>query len=358
MSYGQRVVNTSLHPPAVGPETVVSDRYTVERRIGEGAMGTVYLARDASGNPVALKLMKSSLFDDPKAAHRFQREARLGASLNVPGIVGVRDTGEDPQLGVLWMALDYIDGVTLSAWREAHADMTHESARNVIEQLLSAMAAVHEQGVIHRDLKPENVLVTDEPNGPRVHILDLGIAKSAMSNTIQNTTAGMGAPAWTAPEQAKLGYVPSPVGDVWAIGLIAFYVYTGEQYWLHSRGQSLANFALEVTAGDILSPEDRCLEFGIEANFPHDFNDWFVRCVHRDVNQRLPDAGAALRAYRGETVQQPTGSEPDEIATGAVDEQLDDRPGVTRLPNWLILTLLYGGLVAFAAWLYWLVKGG
>ena len=351
------MANTSSRAPAVGPDTVIGDRYTVERRIGKGTMGTVYLARDADGGHVALKLMKSSLFDDPKAAHRFEREARLGASLNVPGIVAVRDTGQDAKLDMLWMALDYVDGVTLNAWREAQTEITPETARSVIVQLLTAMAAVHEQGVIHRDLKPENILVTDKPDGPRVHILDLGIAKSAMSSTIQNTTAGMGAPAWTAPEQAKLGYVPSPVGDVWALGLIAFYIYTGEQYWLHSRGQSLANFALEVTAGDILSPEDRCLEFGIDAHFPPDFNEWFVRCVDRNVDRRLPNAGAALRVYRGEAMSEAIEAPPNEAASGPIDDRPDDRPGVTRLPNWLILTLLYGGLIAFAAWLYWLVKG-
>ncbi len=299
-------------------------------------MGSVYLAEDSDGNQLALKLLKSDLFDDPKAVHRFQREAKLGASLDAPGIVKTRDAGRDETTGVFWIALDYVDGATLTLWSELRGPPEPAVATRLITQLLGAVAAAHERGIIHRDLKPENVLVTDDPDGPNIHVLDFGIAKSSDSSTVLSTRAGLGSPAWTAPEQARHGYVPAPTNDVWALGLLAFFIVTGRIYWVHAHAKRLAELAVELYESEIVPPAVRCKELGIDAEFPPGFSDWFARCVVRDAQERFATAGDALAAL--------TSRRPGHRTHG-------DAPPST-VPAALVLAIAYAGVVLFGLALY------
>ena len=298
-------------------------------------MGSVYLATDRDGSQLALKLLKSDLFDDPKAVHRFQREARLGASLDAPGIVKTRDAGRDEASGIFWIALDYVDGATLTLWTELRGPPGSTLGMRLLEQLLAAVAAAHDRGVIHRDLKPENVLVTDAADGPHIHVLDFGIAKSSESATVLSTRAGLGSPAWTAPEQARHGYVPSPTNDVWALGLLAFFIFTGRIYWVHAQGRRLAELAVELYESDIVSPGERCRELGLDVEFPPGFSEWFARCVIREADQRFRTAGEALAALTGGTP--PRGA---------------PHPQSSAVPPALLLAIVYCAIVMIGLALY------
>jgi serine/threonine protein kinase len=152
---------------------------------------------------------------------------------------------------------------------------------------------------VHRDLKPDNIVVIeDDDAGVRLKVLDFGIAKSLSSATAISTSPGQGTPLWTAPEQTRMDDVPKPTADVWALGLLTFFVFTGKVYWLHAHGaSSMVQLSMELVRNPIAPPSQRIAELEIANNFPSGFDEWFLRCVNRESAQRYPDAGQALDGF-------------------------------------------------------------
>ncbi len=203
----------TIPPPLIG-------RYEVQRVLGRGAMGVVYLARDPLlKRQVAVKIVYSLSEDRATLLLRFQREAEISARLNHPNIVTVFDVGEDPYVGP-FMAMEYVDGVLLSHLAKKGMDL--ESLLHLLIQGAMALKASGDEGIAHRDVKPDNMIVSREG---RLKLMDFGIARAEESRLTQ---AGMvfGTPSYTAPE-LLVGGEASPATDRWAFTVSAFEVITG-----------------------------------------------------------------------------------------------------------------------------------
>jgi serine/threonine protein kinase len=187
--------------------------YLVERKLGEGGMGTVYLARTRGGRAVALKVAKPELAADPVFRERFRSEveaARAVGGFHTAPVVDAAVDG-DP----LWLATAYIPGPTLSERLAAEGAMDEPRLRALGAALAEALESIHSCGLVHRDLKPGNIIMADD--GPRV--LDFGISRAVESGRLTATGTAFGTPGFLAPEQA-LGHDVTGAADVFALGAV------------------------------------------------------------------------------------------------------------------------------------------
>ena len=144
------------HDKLVGE--VLANRYQIEERLGEGAMGAVYRARHVKvGRPFAVKVLHKKLLEDKKVAQRFEREAELAGRLRHPNVIGVVDVGETSD-GLRYMVMDFAQGDDLATLLN-EAPMRPERVLHLTRQMLEGLYHAHEAGLIHRDFKPENVIV-------------------------------------------------------------------------------------------------------------------------------------------------------------------------------------------------------
>ncbi|GGV00644.1 hypothetical protein GCM10010260_41510 [Streptomyces filipinensis] len=187
--------------------------YTVERELGAGGMGTVYLARSPGGRAVAVKVARPELAADPHFRERFRAEVE--AARRVGGFHTAPVVDADPDAEAPWLATAYIPGPTLAELIELQGPMDKEQLRSLGAALAEALQAVHACGLVHRDLKPGNIIMADD--GPRV--LDFGIARAVESTRLTATGAAFGTPGYLAPEQAQ-GDEVGGAADVFALGAV------------------------------------------------------------------------------------------------------------------------------------------
>ncbi len=201
--------------------TPVDGRYTLDREVGRGAHGAVWLGRDeVLGRPVAVKrigLLPGHADDPARAA----REARLAARINHPHVVSVFDLVQTDD--ALWLVMEYVDGPSLSTMVRERGPLSPSAAAQLLEPVADALVAAHAQGVVHRDVKPSNILVSDEGGAK---LSDFGIARGDQDATLTQTGLVTGSPAYLAPEVAT-GVLASPASDVWAFGATLVHVLTG-----------------------------------------------------------------------------------------------------------------------------------
>jgi serine/threonine-protein kinase len=199
--------------------------YVVRRKLGQGGMGTVYLAVHALLHKrVAVKVLAG---DIPGASltQRFLNEARASVAVDHPNIVAAFEFGQLPD-GRLYYMMEYVDGRTLAS-RLADHDLDAEELRRLLLQLASAIEAAHARGIIHRDLKPENVLVAEPDHAASyVKVLDFGLVKMEGTEKLTRTGMQMGSPPYMAPEQCAGQPVDARV-DLYALGVILYEVFAG-----------------------------------------------------------------------------------------------------------------------------------
>ncbi|MFE9739815.1 serine/threonine-protein kinase [Streptomyces sp. NPDC006477] len=188
-------------------------RYVIEHKLGEGGMGTVYLARSRGGRAVAVKVARPELAADPSFRARFRAE--VAAARRVGGFHTAQVVDADPDAEAPWLATAYIPGPTLSALVTAEGPMGEARLRSLGAALAEALEAIHACGLVHRDLKPGNIVMA--PDGPRV--LDFGIARAVESTRLTATGSAFGTPGYLAPEQA-LGEEVTGAADVFALGAV------------------------------------------------------------------------------------------------------------------------------------------
>ena len=275
-----------MTPERIGP-------YPIEREIGRGGMGVVYLGRDTRlDRRVAIKVLPEAVAADPERLARFEREARLVASLNHANIAGIYGIEEDA--GHRFLALEYVEGDTL-AERIERGPLSLDESLDVCRQVAAALEAAHEGGVVHRDLKPANIKVT--PAG-EVKVLDFGLAKggtgtgsdsvSDMSNSptlaLAATRAGaiLGTPAYMSPEQAR-GRAVDKRADIWAFGCLLYECLTGRQAF---AGETASDMIARILQGE---PEWAALP----ARTPERVRGLLRRCLEKDARRRLRDIGDA-----------------------------------------------------------------
>jgi serine/threonine-protein kinase len=197
--------------------------YRVDRLIGAGGMGEVYLAEDDRlRRKVALKLLPARFTMDDERVRRFQREARAASALNHPNIITIHDIGESD--GIHYIATEYIDGATLRE-KITQRQLSIAEVLNVGIGVAGALAAAHDAGIIHRDIKPENVMLRHDGY---VKVLDFGLAK-LVDDPLKDSHTGavMGTLIYISPEQAR-GQPPDARSDLYALGAVLYEMITGQ----------------------------------------------------------------------------------------------------------------------------------
>ena len=292
--------------------------YEVVARIGAGGMGEVYRAHDTKlKRDVAIKVLPLAFVNDPERLARFQREARMLASLNHPNIASIYGLEDSSKTHGLVMEL--VEGPTL-ADRIREGPIPIEEALPIARQMAEAIEYAHERGIVHRDLKPANIKATAEGT---VKILDFGLAKAlsgdagtadmANSPTISQmaTEAGvlLGTAAYMSPEQAK-GRSVDRRADIWAFGCVLYEMLTGKMTF---RGESVPD-----TLAAVLRAEPDWSR--LPADTPMRVRVLLQRCLQKDPRQRLRDIGEARISL-------------EEALSGAPDAALAGAAPVTA-PRW------------------------
>ena len=303
-----------------------------DKPLSEGGMGAVYRVEQIStGKRRALKVMHAPLVADERLRERFVQEARVGGRIESAHVVDVLSAGIDDATGMPWLAMELLEGVDLGRRIDEQGPFSQSEALEVLEQLCHAVGAAHGAGIVHRDLKPENIFLarSKEASGRSVvKVLDFGIAK-IVAEAVTKRTGAMGTPLWMAPEQTETGTVDE-TADVWALGLITFYVLTGRCFWKTGNNTevSIPQIMREVIFEPIPAASLRALQLGRDAKIPMGFDPWFARCVTRERSERFPNATAMFRALQG--VLSP-GRTP--IAPTVVDDRADAAPVTDPIPT-------------------------
>jgi len=203
---------------------LIAGRYTLDREIGRGGMGAVWLGKDeVLGRQVALKQIGLFPGADGTDLARAEREARLSAQLNHPHVVAVFDVVVDPDTDARWLVMEYVDGTTLAQVVRDKGRLSPDDAAPLLWQAADALDAAHSAGIVHRDVKPSNILV--DRHG-RVKLTDFGIARIATDVTLTQTGLVTGSPAYLAPEVAR-GERGGEAADVWSLGATLYHVLAG-----------------------------------------------------------------------------------------------------------------------------------
>ncbi len=212
---------------------VLAGKYRLVRRLGEGGMGAVYLARQQPlDREVVVKVMRDELARDPAYRDRFVKEAKAISALSHPNIVSLFDFGITEQ-GVLFLAMEALKGRTLHELIQTDGPLEEERCLVIITGILRALAEVHAIGIVHRDLKPENVFITTSSTGEEiVKVLDFGLAKVMQTKDTKRAqqSAIVGTPGYMAPEQMK-GDEIGPATDIYALGIIWWEMLIGNRVY-------------------------------------------------------------------------------------------------------------------------------
>ena len=273
--------------------------YQVTAKIGEGGMGEVYRARDTKlDRDVALKVLPQAFTDDPDRLARFEREAKVLASLNHPNIGHIY--GLEEAEGQKALVLELVEGPTL-AERIKQGPIPVDEALPIAKQIAEPLEAAHEQGIIHRDLKPANIKVKDDGT---VKVLDFGLAKAfqpdagdpsvSASPTISLTAAAtqmgmvIGTAAYMSPEQAR-GKLVDKRTDIWAFGVVLYEMLSGARPF---RGEDVSLTLASVMKSDV---DVRTLPHDVPANV----RTVLDRCLEKDPSRRMRDIGDVRLAMEG-----------------------------------------------------------
>ena len=283
------------------PGTIVGGGYRVVRPIADGGMGAVFEVEQlATGARRALKVMHLQLATDAKLRARFVREARVGVTIPSDHVAQVIDAGVDEQTDLPFFVLELLDGVTLSRELRRRGPFEWPVAREVFRQLGHAVSAAHAQKIVHRDLKPANIFLARSKTAGMpfvLKVLDFGIAEIVAS--VQQGGGFLGTPTWMAPEQANPHAPVGPTADVWALGLIAFSLFTGRAYWPMANIEAAPTEAMlrRLASEEIVPASLRAASYGLQTSLPPGFDAWFGRCVDRDPARRFEDGAVASAAF-------------------------------------------------------------
>lgn len=272
---------------------LAAGKYRLERVLGEGGMGIVWLGTDTStGGAVALKFLTASGAVRPEFRERLRREARATAAVNHPNVVQILEVIED-EGGVPVLVMEYLVGETLGRRLQRQAPLALEVTASILLPVVSAVGTAHAAGIVHRDLKPENIFLVRGADGTvEPHVLDFGIAK-IRSNSIPDTTTGsiMGTPVYMSPEQASGERGIDSRTDVWAIGVILYQCLTGR---LPVTGENFGQFFKNLISGKV-EPITSA-----RPDLPAEVSDVIMRALATSRAERLTDLRAiddVLRAF-------------------------------------------------------------
>jgi serine/threonine-protein kinase len=284
-------------------------RYDVERLLGRGGMGAVYLARQLDlDRPVVIKVIAPELAKDAAIVGRLQREARSAARISSDNVVQVHETGTEQ--GVPYIAMEYVDGSSAHALVQERGPLAWQEATRIITAAARGLQAAHEVSVLHRDVKPANILVSKDG---RVKVADFGLAKVEMAPGSSPGLAGqetratlssagqiLGTPAYMPPEQAE-GQTVDARSDIYALGVSFYELLTGA---LPFRAETaLKTLALVISATP--APPRQ-----VVPSIPDDVEMTCLKLMARDPARRPKTAAEAVQLLERLTASSPSGRVP------------------------------------------------
>jgi len=314
-------------PERIGP-------YEIIREIGRGGMGVVYLARDLKlERVVAIKVLPEEVVQDPDRLSRFDREAKLLASLNHPNIATVY--GLEEVDGRNYLILEYVDGSTIGDLVKSSPGSWRRCI-DLAAKVADALGAAHANGVVHRDIKPGNLLVTSDGT---VKVLDFGLARSLPASTEEakedttislNTNPGaiMGTPGYMSPEQAR-GESVDTRSDIFSFGCVLYEILTGRKAFVRDTAADSLAAALRE---DPEPPSDTSEEI------PHDLARVVMRCLEKHPDNRFQSARDLAYTLRSLLDKSDTSR-----ATSSTS---------VRTMVWPAAVLVAAGLIALGLWLF------
>ncbi|EYF07133.1 serine/threonine protein kinase PksC [Chondromyces apiculatus DSM 436] len=274
----------------LAPGTMIAGRYQVQRLLGQGGMGAVYGVRHVNTSELlALKLLHPSMSQNAQAVERFRTEARAPVRIGSEHVVRVVDADISQELGVPFLVMEQLKGRDLGTELKRRGALPAGEVVVYLQQIARALDKAHNMGIVHRDMKPANLFLTFREDGsPCVKILDFGIAKLADGASAELTQDGtiFGTPWFMSPEQAR-GHATKvgPPADRWALGLIAFRLLTGRNYW---KSDSMAALIGEILYEPMQLPSQLAPHLGPR------FDAWFARACNREVEQRYENSSVMI----------------------------------------------------------------
>ena len=282
--------------PSVAPGTVLAGRYRVERVIGEGGMGEVYLARHLTIDKLlAIKVLSPERARRPRTVSRFLQEAKASSKIRHENVVDITDFGKDD--GRAFFVMEYLDGEDLSALLKRGGRMPWQRARSIIIQVLEALTAAHQANIIHRDIKPHNIFIVAREHNPEfVKLIDFGIAKlrDGSEEALTQTGAIMGTADYMSPEQGQ-GMDLDGRSDLYSVGVILYRMLTGGVPF--KAGNAMATVYLHVHT-EAVPPSQACPE----AEISPQLDALVLKALAKKPEERFSSAAefiAALRAVDG-----------------------------------------------------------
>jgi serine/threonine-protein kinase len=267
--------------------------WRIERLIGRGGMGVVYLATDRRlSRPVAIKLIADDRATDPGFRERFEREARLTAAIDHPNVIPVYAAGEID--GQLYLATRFVDGTDLQECLRRDGPMDLERAADVVRQVGEALDAAHAAGLVHRDVKPANVLLSSR----HAYLSDFGLTRVVDAEAaLTDTDERLGTVDFMSPEQLR-GQRIDARSDVYALGCLLYTALTGSPPFRRATAAATITAHLE-------SPAPRASD---HAGVPDEFDEVIGRALEKDPERRYPSAGdlgrAAVAAAQGQITRE------------------------------------------------------
>jgi serine/threonine-protein kinase len=287
---------SSAHDALVGQ--VLSGRYLIQAKLGEGGMGAVYRAyHQGMDKALAIKVLQSGMSRDEVATKRFQREAKSASRLDHEHCIRVTDFGETDD-GLLYLVMECLEGRTLARALYEEGPLPAARVVAITTQVCLALAHAHELGIVHRDLKPDNVFLVAR-TGPAdfVKVLDFGLAKlleregDGSISTLTEAGTVFGTPEYMSPEQAE-GKPLSERTDLYSLGIVMYQMLTG---LLPFQAASFVGILSKHITDTAVAPCERRVDLGI----PRALSDLVMRCLAKDPPLR-PESAHALRQALGD----------------------------------------------------------
>lgn len=255
---------------------VLGNRYELLEKIGEGGMSQVFKARDNKLNRfVAVKILKNEFCDNADIVEKFKGEATAIATLSDNNIVNILDVGT--QDGINYIVMEYVKGKTLKDIIKQVGKMNYETAISVAMQIARALDCAHRNNIIHRDVKPQNILVTEDGI---MKVTDFGIAKSATSETITNTSTIMGSAHYLSPEQAKGSFIDCRT-DLYSLGVVLYEMVTGT---LPFQADTAVTIALKHLQEEVVPPKN------LNSKIPDSLNQLILKSMEKEPARRYQTA--------------------------------------------------------------------
>ncbi len=320
--------NTKLTLPG-GP--LMAGRYLLEKRLGRGAMGQVYLARDQNlvTRRVAVKTVRPDILNDEEmqegeAIARFEREARTAASIRHTNVVDVTDFGKSPE-GVFYLVMEYVQGETLHHLLRREGTLSVHRTLTLLRQVAAGVEAAHDEGILHRDLKPANIFimqpkkkatVSKNMSDGVVKVGDFGLAKivsQAVADTSGVSGSGpasrgiIGTPEYMAPEQMQMETKLDARADVYALGVIAYHMLGGRP--------PFSGELMQLVTQKIMN--DPPPLSGLRSDIPKDVERVVMHALQKDPDRRPATVAEWLEEF--------------EAAVGNEDEEEEEREGDSRV---------------------------